>query len=180
MTSPPNDRSGFELLSGRTISPRTLILLVLIALVVTTFLAIAFTNITGGPDDEQEEDVSELLARTGCLDMEIRPAQHDPPVSLFQAEADVRGQIDQVEAVIESDDDDDEFVPGDLVWAEYGELAPGTTGRVQNGEAWVLVFEDDRHESWWDRLANRRIDARFSVVYRPESGTIIAACSGEV
>lgn len=162
-----------------SLSPRVLIALLVGMLLATTVLAIVFTDITGSSDnDDDSEDLPEVLARTGCLDMDIIPAEHDPPVSLFEAEADVREQLDQAGTV--SGVGDDEFEPGDLVWAEYGELAPGTSGRVHSGEAWILSFEDDRHESWWDRLANRRIDARFSVVYRPESGQIIAACGGEV
>jgi hypothetical protein len=145
---------------------------------VTTFLAIVFTDITGSSDDDDSGDMPEVLARTGCLDMDIIPMA-DPPVSLLEAEADVRAQLDEVGSITGTGPDDD-FEPGDLIWAEYGELAPGTSGRVHSGEAWVLVFEDDRHESWWDRLANRRIDSRFSVVYRPESGTISAACGGQV
>jgi hypothetical protein len=160
-------------------SPRTLIALLLVILLVTTFLAIVFTDITGSSNDDDDGDLPEVLARTGCLDMDIIPADHEPPVSLPQAEADVRNQLDEVGSITGTGPDDD-FEPGDLIWAEYGELAPGTSGRVHSGEAWILVFEDNRHESWWDRLANRRIDARFSVVYRPESGTISAACGGRV
>jgi hypothetical protein len=160
-------------------SPRTLIALLLVILLVTTFLAIVFTDITGSSNDDDDGDLPEVLARTGCLDMDIIPSDHEPPVSLPQAEADVRNQLDEVGSITGTGPDDD-FEPGDLIWAEYGELAPGTSGRVHSGEAWILVFEDNRHESWWDRLANRRIDARFSVVYRPESGTISAACGGRV
>ncbi len=157
-----------------------MVILLVGGILVTTFIAIVFTNVAGSSNDD-EEPVSELMERTGCLDMDLRPAEGDPPVSLFDVEADVRAQIDRPEEIDDvTTDDDDAFVPGDLVWADYGELVPRNGDQVQRGEAWVLVFEDERHESWWDRLANRRIDARFSVVYRPESGQVVAACSGEV
>jgi hypothetical protein len=165
-------------LLGYPLSPRTLVALVLIALFVTLVLAIRFTDIPGSSNDDEERDIPEVLARSGCLDMDIIPLP-DPPISLPEAEATVRAQLDDVGSITGSGSDDD-FEPGDLIWAEYGELAPGTSGRVHSGEAWVLIFEDDRHESWWDRLANRRIDARFSVVYRPESGQITQACGGRV
>lgn len=162
-----------------SLSPRVLIALLVGMLLATTVLAIVFTDITGSSDDDDSEDLPEVLARTGCLDMDIVPLS-DPPVSLFEAEADARSQLDEVGSITGRPEGDDDFEPGDLLWAEYGELRPGTSGRPQSGEAWVLVFEDDRHESWWDRLANRRVDARFSVVYRPELGQITAACGGEV
>lgn len=180
MSGPRPNSSRSSSLAPRSLSPRALITLLVAILLITTFVAIAFTDITGSSgEDEDNGETPEVLARTGCLDMDIIPAYQDPPVSLFVAESDVREQLD-VAGTVSGIGDDDEFEPGDLVWAEYGELAPGTSGRVHSGEAWVLVFEDERHESWWDRLANRRIDARFSVVYRPESGQIIAACGGEV
>jgi hypothetical protein len=173
---PPSDETGTIL--GYSVSPRTLVALLIIALTVAIVVAIRFTDIPGSSNDDNDEDVPEVLARSGCLDMDIIPLS-DPPISLLEAEADVRSQLDEVGSITGSGPDD-EFEPGDLIWAEYGELAPGTSGRVHSGEAWVLIFEDTRHESWWDRLANRRIDARFSVVYRPESGQITQACGGRV
>lgn len=172
----PEDTSARRLLDLLQ-APRTLIVALVLVILTTTFLAIRFTDITGSSDNE-DVDLPEVLAQTGCLDMDIIPLT-DPPVSLPQAEADVRAQLDEVDSITGIGEDDD-FEPGDLLWAEYGELQPGSSGRPQSGEAWILVFEDDRHESWWDRLANRRVDARFSVVYRPESGTISAACGGRV
>jgi hypothetical protein len=163
---------------GYQLAPRTLVALLLAGLLVTILLAIRFTDIPGSSNDDEEGDVPEILARSGCLDMDIIPLP-DPPISLTEAEADVRAQLDDIGSITGSGPDDD-FEPGDLIWAEYGELAPGTSGRVHSGEAWVLIFEDNRHESWWDRLANRRIDARFSAVYRPESGQITQACGGRV
>jgi hypothetical protein len=157
-----------------------MVILLVGGILVTTVIAIIFTNVAGSTDDD-EEPVSVLMERTGCLDMDLRPVAGDPPVSLFEVEADVRAQIDRPDEIDDvTTDDDDAFVPGDLVWADYGELIPANGAQVQRDEAWVLVFEDERHESWWDRLANRRVDARFSVVYRPESGQVVAACSGEV
>jgi hypothetical protein len=152
--------------------------LVLLALLITTALAIIFTDIRGSTGDGDERDTTEVLARTGCLDVDIIP-RPDPPQSLFEAEASVRQQLEDI-GQIRGVDSDDEFEPGDLLWADYGELAPGTSGRIYSGEAWIMVFEDTRHESGFDRFINRRIDARFSVVYRPDSGQITAACGGEV
>lgn len=180
MAARPPEQSRFNPLAGRTISPRTLVILLVGGILLTTVIAIVFTNITGS-SDEDEEPASELMERTGCLDMDMRPAAGDPPISLFEVEAQVRSQIERPDEIDDvRTDGDDEFEPGDLAWAEYGELVPANGAQVQPGEAWVLVFRDERHESWFDRFINRRIDTRFSVVYRPESGQVVAACSGEV
>jgi hypothetical protein len=159
------------------LSPRALVGLLLLAVLITTVVAIMFTDIRGSSDDD-ERDTTEVLARTGCLDVDIIPLP-DPPQSLFEAEASVRQQLEDI-GQIRGVDSDDEFEPGDLLWADYGELAPGSSGRIYSGEAWIMVFEDTRHESGFDRFINRRIDARFSVVYRPDTGQITAACGGEV
>ena len=170
--SKPNRSAGFSL------SPRALIGLLLAAVLITTVLAIMFTDIRGTSDDEDDRDTTEVLARTGCLDVDIIPLP-DPPQSLFEAESIVRQQLEDI-SEIRGVDSDDEFEPGDLLWADYGELAPGSSGRIYSGEAWIMVFEDTRHESGFDRFINRRIDARFSVIYRPDTGQITAACGGEV
>jgi hypothetical protein len=158
-----------------------MVALLVIAILTTTIVAIQVVDITGGSSDGDAEDVSELMARTGCLDMTMVPTAEDPPVSMFDAEADARNQVARGGALADVEVDDDEvFVPGDLVWAEYGEILP-PNGRQDSSEtAWVLVFKDDRHESGWDRFINRRIDSRFSVIYRAETGQIITACTGEV
>lgn len=178
MTTRRPDRNQMIQIAGFSLSPRALIGLLLLAFLITTVIAIIFTDIRGSTGDDDERDTTEVLARTGCLDVDIIPLP-DPPQSLFEAEAFVRQQLEDI-GQISGVDSDDEFEPGDLLWADYGELAPGTSGRIYTGNAWIMVFEDTRHESGFDRFINRRIDARFSVVYRPDTGQITAACGGEV
>jgi hypothetical protein len=159
-------------------SPRLLITLLIVLVAVSTIVAIQVTDFPSTSSDE--DSTPEVLARTGCLDLTISDADHAPPVSLNQAEAATREQLSGVDSLDSSaESSQDEIELGDLVWAEYGELGPGESGREYSGHAWVLIFDDGRHESWWDRLTNQRENHRFSALFRPDTGQVGSVCGGQ-
>jgi hypothetical protein len=163
--------------SGLAGADRRWIALLLIVILLATFLAIRFTDLPGSSSDD---DTPVLLARTGCFDMDLVSADHLPPVSVEEAEASVRAGFASFAATRTNDelpDDPDQI--GERIWADYGELAPGTAGRIASGHAWVLVFDLERDASWWRRLTIQDRDQQLSVLYRPDSGEISDACVGE-